>query len=83
MADILADGQSLAIDTEMIDAPLPPGATDATPKKEKKSRDKKEKKEKEGKDKKKRKHSDVNGTVDAMEVDGEKKKKKKKKHADE
>ncbi|KAI0379467.1 Nop domain-containing protein [Hypomontagnella monticulosa] len=81
MADILADGQSLAIDTEMIDAPLPPGATDATPKKEKKSKDKKEKKDKEGK--KKRKHSDVNGGVEPMEVDGEKKKKKKKKHADE
>ncbi|KAI1385977.1 Nop domain-containing protein [Hypoxylon trugodes] len=78
MADILADGQSMAIDTEMIDAPLPQGAA-ATPKKEKKSKDKKEKKEKK-EEKKKRKHSDVNGTVEA-EVNGEKKKKKKK-HAE-
>ncbi|OTB03214.1 hypothetical protein M426DRAFT_24002 [Hypoxylon sp. CI-4A] len=77
MADILADGQSLAIDTEMIDGPLPPTAE--TPKKDKK--DKKEKKDKEGK--KKRKHSDVHGEVETAEVDGEKKKKKKKKHADE
>lgn len=76
MADILADGESLAIDTEMIDAPLPP--TEAAPKKEKKDKkDKKEKKEK------KRKHSDVNGTVEPEAADGEKKKKKKKKHADE
>lgn len=72
MADILADGQSLAIDTEMIDA-HPPSAT--TPKKEKKSKDKKEKKDKK-EEKKKRKHSDVNGGIEA-EVDGEKKKKKK------
>ncbi|KAI1763210.1 Nop domain-containing protein [Hypoxylon sp. FL1150] len=78
MADILADGQSLAIDTEMIDAPLPPNA--ATPKKEKKSKDKKEKKEKK-EDKKKRKHSDVNGHVEA-EVNGEKKKKKKRHSTD-
>ncbi|KAI2616763.1 Nop domain-containing protein [Hypoxylon sp. NC1633] len=78
MADILADGQSMAIDMEMIDAPLPQNV--AAPKKEKKSKDKKDKKEKEGK--KKRKHSDANGLVD-MEVDGEKKKKKKKRHADE
>ncbi|KAI0838540.1 Nop domain-containing protein [Hypoxylon sp. FL0890] len=76
MADILADGQSLAIDTEMIDAPLPPTAN--TPKKEKKSKDKKE-----GKKDKKRKHSDVNGEVEPQVADGEKKKKKKKKHADE
>ncbi|KAI1468160.1 Nop domain-containing protein [Daldinia caldariorum] len=74
MADILADGQSLAIDTEMIDAHLPQNA--ATPKKDKKSKDKKDKKEK------KRKHSDVNDQVE-VEADGEKKKKKKKKHADE
>ncbi|KAI8966301.1 Nop domain-containing protein [Daldinia sp. FL1419] len=81
MADILADGQSLAIDTEMIDAHPPANASTnaATPKKEKKSKDKKEKKEKK---EKKRKHSDVNGHVEA-EADGEKKKKKKKKHADE
>ncbi|KAI0121781.1 Nop domain-containing protein [Daldinia grandis] len=70
MADILADGQSLAIDTEMIDAH--PQANAATPKKEKKSKDKKEKK---------RKHSDVNDLVE-VEADGDKKKKKKKKHAD-
>ncbi|KAI1378131.1 Nop domain-containing protein [Hypoxylon crocopeplum] len=81
MADILADGQSMAIDTEMIDAPLPANA--ATPKKEKKSKDKKEKKDKEGKKEKKRKHSDVNGAVEPEAADGEKKKKKKKKHADE
>ncbi|KAI1771057.1 Nop domain-containing protein [Hypoxylon cercidicola] len=72
MADILADGQSMAIDTEMIDA-HPPAGDAATPKKEKKSKDKKEKKEK------KRKHSDVNGGAEAG-VNGEKKKKKK--HAD-
>ncbi|KAL7619382.1 Nucleolar protein 56 [Parahypoxylon ruwenzoriense] len=78
MADILADGQSLAIDTEMIDAPLP--TTAATSKKEKKSKDKKEKKE--SKKDKKRRHSDMNGVAEA-EVDGEKKKKKKKKHTDE
>ncbi|KAI1398186.1 Nop domain-containing protein [Hypoxylon fuscum] len=78
MADVLADGQTMAIDTEMIDAPLPPNAA-ATPKKDKKSKDKKDKKDKK---EKKRKHSDVNGTAEP-EVDGEKKKKKKKKHADE
>lgn len=76
MADILADGQSMAIDTEMIDAH--PQTSAVAPKKEKKSKDKKEKKGK--KDEKKRKHSDVNGGVEA-EVNGEKKKKKKK-HAD-
>ncbi|KAI0179647.1 pre-rRNA processing nucleolar protein-like protein Sik1 [Hypoxylon sp. FL1284] len=74
MADILADGQSMAIDTEMIDAPLPPTAVTSKP--EKKSKDKKEKKDKKD-EKKKRKHSDVH----EAEVNGEKKKKKKK-HAD-
>ncbi|KAI1870315.1 hypothetical protein JX265_001670 [Neoarthrinium moseri] len=75
MADILADGQSLAIDHEMIDAPLPPSAEVTSEKKEKKDKkDKKDKKEK------KRKHSDVNGSIETPEpVDGEKKKKKKRK----
>jgi nucleolar protein 56 len=70
MADVLADGESLAIDTDMIDAPLP--VTD-TPKK---SKDKKEKKDKKDK---KRKHSDVNGNAEPEVADGEKKKKKKRK----
>ncbi|KAI5859852.1 Nop domain-containing protein [Durotheca rogersii] len=79
MADILADGQSMAVDIEMIDAP--PLSTAPTTKKEKKSKDKKEKKE--TKKDKKRKHSDANGAVE-VEADGEKKKKKKKKkHGDE
>ncbi|KAH8668762.1 pre-rRNA processing nucleolar protein-like protein Sik1 [Xylariales sp. PMI_506] len=69
MEDILADGQSLAIDTEMIDAPQP-GATDAKKEKKKEKKDKKEKK---------RKHSDVNGNAEPEVVDGEKKKKKKRK----
>ncbi|KAI1344377.1 Nop domain-containing protein [Xylariaceae sp. FL0016] len=75
--DLLAEGESMAIDAEEIDVPLP--STAETPKKDKKSKkDKKDKKE----DKKKRKHSDVNGTVEAVEVDGEKKKKKKKRHSE-
>ncbi|KAI8627184.1 Nop-domain-containing protein [Xylariaceae sp. FL1651] len=77
VADLLAEGESMAIDTEMIDGPLP--NTAETPKKEKKSKDKKgEKKEKKDK---KRRHSEVGVTVDA-EVDGEKKKKKKKRHSE-
>ncbi|KAI1492266.1 pre-rRNA processing nucleolar protein-like protein Sik1 [Biscogniauxia mediterranea] len=77
VAELLAEGGDMAIDTEMIDAPQPKAAetTTESPKKEKKSKDKKEKKEKK---EKKRKHSDVNGTVEAeAEVNGEKKKKKK------
>ncbi|KAH9905616.1 Nop domain-containing protein [Xylariomycetidae sp. FL2044] len=83
MEDILAEGGSMAIDAEMIDAPIGT-ATDATPKKEKKSKDKKDKKSKdkeEKKDKKKRRHSEANAEADA-EVDGEKKKKKKKRHSE-
>ncbi|KAJ8126401.1 hypothetical protein O1611_g7236 [Lasiodiplodia mahajangana] len=84
VADLLAEGDSMAIDTEMIDAPLP--STAQTPKKEKKSKDKKEKKEKEEKkDKKdkKRRHSEVKGIEDVdAEVEGEKKKKKKKRHSE-
>ncbi|KAI0973644.1 pre-rRNA processing nucleolar protein-like protein Sik1 [Xylaria arbuscula] len=82
VADLLAEGESMAIDTEMVDGPLP--STAQTPKKEKKSKDKKEKKDKEEKkDKKdkKRRHSEVQDTEGAeavaAEVDGEKKKKKK------
>ncbi|TRX89570.1 hypothetical protein FHL15_009479 [Xylaria flabelliformis] len=79
VADLLAEGESMAIDTEMIDAPIPT----ATPKKEKKSKDKKDKEEKKEKKDKKRRHSEVKGTVDAdTEVDGEKKKKKKKRHSE-
>ncbi|KAI1640861.1 pre-rRNA processing nucleolar protein-like protein Sik1 [Biscogniauxia mediterranea] len=77
VAELLAEGGDMAIDTEMIDAPQPKPAeaTTESPKKEKKSKDKKDKKEKK---EKKRKHSDVNGTVEAeAEVNGEKKKKKK------
>ncbi|CAJ2509646.1 Uu.00g146720.m01.CDS01 [Anthostomella pinea] len=77
MADLLAEGDDMAIDTEMIDGPLP--STGDTPK-EKKPKDKKEKKDKK-EEKKKRRHSEVNGTIDA-EVDGEKKKKKKKRHSE-
>ncbi|KAI1276261.1 pre-rRNA processing nucleolar protein-like protein Sik1 [Xylaria sp. FL0933] len=81
VADMLAEGESMAIDTEMIDAPLP--ATAQTPKKEKKSKDKKDKEEKKDKKEKKRRHSEVKDTVDAdAEVDGEKKKKKKKRHSE-
>ncbi|KAI1198910.1 Nop-domain-containing protein [Nemania serpens] len=84
VADLLAEGQSLAIDTEMIDAPLP--STAQAPQKEKKSKDKKEKKDKEEKkDKKdkKRRHSEVKDIAEPdAEVDGEKKKKKKKRHSE-
>ncbi|KAI0475675.1 Nop domain-containing protein [Xylariaceae sp. FL0804] len=78
VADLMAEGGDLDIDTEMIDGPLPaqPQA-DGT-----KSKDKKDKKEKKDKEKKKRKHSDVNGTVQVEEADGEKKKKKKKRHSE-
>ncbi|KAI0878253.1 pre-rRNA processing nucleolar protein-like protein Sik1 [Hypoxylon argillaceum] len=84
VADLLAEGDSMAIDTEMIDAPFP--TTAETPKKEKKSKDKKEKKakeEKKDKKDKKRRHSEVKDTADAdAEVEGEKKKKKKKRHSE-
>ncbi|KAI0104733.1 pre-rRNA processing nucleolar protein-like protein Sik1 [Nemania sp. FL0031] len=84
VADMLAEGESMAIDTEMIDAPLP--STAETPKKEKKSKDKKEKKDKEEKKEKKdkkRRHSEVKEVADAdAEVEGEKKKKKKKRHSE-
>ncbi|KAI0127589.1 hypothetical protein BJ170DRAFT_581001 [Xylariales sp. AK1849] len=73
MADLLADGGDMAIDTEMIDAPLP--AT-AEVKKDKKSKDKKEKKDKKDK---KRKQTDVDGAEEPELVNGEKKKKKKRK----
>ncbi|KAI0023309.1 pre-rRNA processing nucleolar protein-like protein Sik1 [Xylariomycetidae sp. FL0641] len=76
MADLLAEGGDMAIDTEMIDAPLPPTAE--LPKEKKSKKEKKDKKEKEDKsDKKKRRHSEA-----ADEADGEKKKKKKKRHSD-
>jgi nucleolar protein 56 len=83
VADLLAEGDDMAIDHEMIDAPLP---STETPK-EKKSKDKKEKKDKEEKkDKKdkKRRHSEVKDIVAeaGAEVDGEKKKKKKKRHSE-
>ncbi|KAI0150555.1 Nop-domain-containing protein [Xylariaceae sp. FL1272] len=72
VADLLAEGDDMAIDTEEIDAPLP--KTSEVGKKDKKSKDKKEKKEKkEDKKDKKRRHSEA-----AAEDDGEKKKKKKK-----
>ncbi|RYC65958.1 hypothetical protein CHU98_g255 [Xylaria longipes] len=81
VADLLAEGESMAIDTEMIDAPI--STTAPTPKKEKKSKDKKDKEEKKEKKDKKRRHSEVKDTVDAdAEVDGEKKKKKKKRHSE-
>ncbi|KAI1431333.1 pre-rRNA processing nucleolar protein-like protein Sik1 [Xylaria sp. CBS 124048] len=76
VADMLAEGETMAIDTDMIDAPLP--SSTQTPKKEKKSKDKKEKKEKEEKKDKKDKKRKQSEAEDA-EVDGEKKKKKKKK----
>ncbi|GAW17757.1 hypothetical protein ANO14919_072240 [Xylariales sp. No.14919] len=79
VADLLAEGESMAIDTEMIDAPLP--STAEKPKKEKKSKDKKDKEEKKDKKDKKRRHSEVKETVDA-DLDGEKKKKKKKRHSE-
>ncbi|KAF3018800.1 hypothetical protein G7054_g11025 [Neopestalotiopsis clavispora] len=72
MADILADGQSLAIDAEMIDAPM---GTNTEDKKEK-SKDKKEKKEKKDKKDKKRKSE---AAEEPEVVEGEKKKKKKRK----
>ncbi|KAI0533173.1 pre-rRNA processing nucleolar protein-like protein Sik1 [Xylaria digitata] len=81
VADLLAEGESMAIDTEMIDAPLP--STTEKSKKEKKSKDKKEKEEKKEKKDKKRRHSEVKETAGAdAEVDGEKKKKKKKRHSE-
>ncbi|KAI1817683.1 Nop-domain-containing protein [Poronia punctata] len=81
VADLLAEGDDMAIDYEMIDAPAP-ASTETPKKKEKKSKDKKEKKDKEKKDKKRR-HSEVKDIVDAdAEVDGEKKKKKKKRHSE-
>ncbi|KAI0903514.1 pre-rRNA processing nucleolar protein-like protein Sik1 [Ustulina deusta] len=81
VADLLAEGESMAIDTEMIDAPLP--STAQTSKKEKKSKDKKDKEDKKDKKDKKRRHSEVKEKTDAdAEVDGEKKKKKKKRHSE-
>ncbi|KAI1171541.1 pre-rRNA processing nucleolar protein-like protein Sik1 [Nemania sp. FL0916] len=84
VADLLAEGESIAIDTEMIDAPLPPTAQ--TSEKEKKSKDKKEKKEKKDKEEKKekkRKHRDAKDAEDGdAEVEGEKKRKKKKRHSE-
>ncbi|KAI0199580.1 Nop-domain-containing protein [Astrocystis sublimbata] len=83
VADLLAEGDSMAIDAEMIDAPV--ATSEPTPKKEKKSKDKKEKEEKKEKKDKKRRHSEVKGNADAdidAEVDGEKKKKKKKRHSE-
>ncbi|TGJ83814.1 hypothetical protein E0Z10_g4961 [Xylaria hypoxylon] len=81
VADLLAEGESMAIDTDMIDAPLPSNAEKS--KKEKKSKDKKDKEEKKDKKDKKRRHSEVKDTVDAdAEVEGEKKKKKKKRHSE-
>ncbi|KAI1358245.1 Nop-domain-containing protein [Xylaria arbuscula] len=81
VADLLAEGDSMAIDTEMVDAPLP--TTTQTPKKEKKSKDKKDKEEKKEKKEKKRRHSEVKEVADAdAEVEGEKKKKKKKRHSE-
>lgn len=81
VADLLAEGDSMAIDTEMVDAPLP--TTTQTSKKEKKSKDKKDKEEKKEKKEKKRRHSEVKEVADAdAEVEGEKKKKKKKRHSE-
>lgn len=74
MADILADGGSLAIDSEMVDAPM-----DEIDEKKAKKDKKKDKKEKKEKKEKKRKHSDVNGAEEPELVNGEKKKKKKRK----
>ncbi|KAK8097378.1 SIK1-involved in pre-rRNA processing [Apiospora sp. TS-2023a] len=77
MADILGSGESMAIDTEMMDAPIPEEAGAN----EKKSKDKKEKKEKkEKKDKKRKSEAAVEEEPEA--VDGEKKKKKKKRQSD-
>ncbi|ORY68277.1 pre-rRNA processing nucleolar protein-like protein Sik1 [Pseudomassariella vexata] len=78
MEDVLADGGSMAIDTDMIDDPLPATAVTAATE-EKKS--KKVKKEKKDKKEKKRKHSDV-GVEEPEAVDGEKKKKKKKRQSE-
>jgi nucleolar protein 56 len=80
VADLLAEGDDMAIDHEMIDAPLP--SSTQTPKKEKKSKEKKDKEEKKDKKEKKRRHSEVKDTAAADAEDGEKKKKKKKRHSE-
>jgi len=79
IADIMADAgdDTLAVDADMVDAPLPGNTED---KKEKKSKKEKKEKSKDKEEKKKRKHSDVH-EMD-VEVDGDKKKKKKKRHSE-
>ena len=78
MKKVLADGDDLDLDEDMIDAPA---AASAPKEKKKDKKDKKEKKEK--KDKKDKKRKSLGGDVEMADVNGEGERKKKKKRKSE